>query len=239
VARPRLLLVPGISELEWQIKPLLAEWAEVASFDPPGVGANDEAWSREGVVRLGLEEVDRRGWERFVLVADWWGTPNAIGLLEARPDGVCGLAVGHAALSNRMSGDRAPITEEVWAALGALISQDYLGFVRHALRQLTQDSYDDELAMEMMNRVPVPVARAHWEAGCRDDFDLDAVLRDRELPLLFVKHDGCLLYTDEGFEDATAVFPAARVGVVSNTPTVHPGFAKALREFCADIPGFD
>jgi pimeloyl-ACP methyl ester carboxylesterase len=238
VSRPRLLLVPGISELEWQIKPSLEEWAEVASFDPPGVGASDEGWSRAGVVRAGLDELDRRGWERFVLVADWWGTLNAIALLEARPDGVSGFALGHAALSNRMSGPRAPITEEVWAALGALISQDYLGFVRHALRQLTQDAYDDELAMEMMNRVPVPVARAHWEAGSRDDYDLAAVLRARRLPLLLAKHKGCLLYTEEGFDDAVAAFPEARVCVVSNTPTVHPGFASALRDFCGEIPDF-
>jgi hypothetical protein len=36
--RPRLLLVPEFTELEWVIRPKLAEWAEVATYDPPGVG---------------------------------------------------------------------------------------------------------------------------------------------------------------------------------------------------------
>jgi hypothetical protein len=39
VTRPRLLLVPEFTEVEWtQIRPQLDEWADVASYDPPGVG---------------------------------------------------------------------------------------------------------------------------------------------------------------------------------------------------------
>ena len=41
VERPRLLILPEFTELEWTIIPLLEEWAEVASYDAPGVG--DEA----------------------------------------------------------------------------------------------------------------------------------------------------------------------------------------------------
>ena len=36
--RPRLLLVPEFTELQWTIKSDLEQWAEVRSFDPPGVG---------------------------------------------------------------------------------------------------------------------------------------------------------------------------------------------------------
>ena len=36
--RPRVLLVPTLTEVEWKIRPLIEEWAEVASFDAPGVG---------------------------------------------------------------------------------------------------------------------------------------------------------------------------------------------------------
>ena len=39
--RPRLLLVPSFTELEWGIRPELEEWAEVVSFDCPGVGGNE------------------------------------------------------------------------------------------------------------------------------------------------------------------------------------------------------
>ena len=35
--RPRVLLVPTLTEVEWKIRPLIEEWAEVASFDAPGV----------------------------------------------------------------------------------------------------------------------------------------------------------------------------------------------------------
>lgn len=38
MTRPRILLVPNFTELEWLVKPRLEEWAEVASYDPPGVG---------------------------------------------------------------------------------------------------------------------------------------------------------------------------------------------------------
>ena len=36
----RVLLVPTVTEVEWKIKPLLEEWADVASFDAPGSGPN-------------------------------------------------------------------------------------------------------------------------------------------------------------------------------------------------------
>jgi hypothetical protein len=31
-------LVPEFTELTWTIRPLLEEWADVLSYDPPGVG---------------------------------------------------------------------------------------------------------------------------------------------------------------------------------------------------------
>ena len=56
--RSRLLLVPSFTELEWEpIRPQLEEWAEVASFDLPGVGNEPgaERLDREIVVNRGLE----------------------------------------------------------------------------------------------------------------------------------------------------------------------------------------
>src|ERR671937_797305 len=35
---PRLLLVPSFTELEWGIRGSLEDWAEVATFDAPGIG---------------------------------------------------------------------------------------------------------------------------------------------------------------------------------------------------------
>ena len=58
--RPQILLVPSWSEVQWAIKPLLAEWADVASFDPPGVGAEPPAEGRipEAIVARGAAEID-------------------------------------------------------------------------------------------------------------------------------------------------------------------------------------
>jgi hypothetical protein len=61
--RPKLLLVPEFTELEWTIKPLLEKWAEVISFDLPGVGDEPpaERLDREAVVERALEKLDQRG----------------------------------------------------------------------------------------------------------------------------------------------------------------------------------
>jgi hypothetical protein len=78
MSRPRLLLIPEFTELSWTIKPQLAEWAEVASYDPPGVGAEPlpegdvASFTREVIADRGLEELDRLGWDRFFVLADGW-----------------------------------------------------------------------------------------------------------------------------------------------------------------------
>jgi hypothetical protein len=54
MSRPRLLLVPSFTELEGGILPLLEEWAEVATFDMPGVGeqpADEEAGAPAGAAQ--------------------------------------------------------------------------------------------------------------------------------------------------------------------------------------------
>jgi hypothetical protein len=71
------LLIPEFTELQWTIKPELERWAEVRSFDPPGVGAEpspDELsqLTRQAVVDRGLQELDRAGWESFFLAVDGW-----------------------------------------------------------------------------------------------------------------------------------------------------------------------
>src|SRR5918995_2092020 len=60
-ARPQILLVPSWSEVQWAIKPRLEEWAEVASYDPPGVGSEPPAEGSlpEAVVARGAAEIER------------------------------------------------------------------------------------------------------------------------------------------------------------------------------------
>jgi pimeloyl-ACP methyl ester carboxylesterase len=233
--RPRLLLVPGISELEWQIKPELDEWADVATYDPPGVGSDPEKWSIDACVERGLEELDQRGWDAYILVADGWGSWYGVGLLEARPEAVRGFALGHAALSNRMEGDRAPLRSEVWDVLRQLVAQGREKLSGFAIAQFTRDGYDENLAARMLDRIPTPTLTKMLDEGPEMSYDLEALLLPLGLPLLFAKHEECLLFTDEGFDDAVAAFPDARTCSMPKVCAASPVFASALKDFCAEI----
>ena len=232
--RPRLLLVPEFTELEWVIRPLLEEWAEVASYDPPGVGdePESETFDRAAIVRRGLQELDRRGWERCFVASDSWGIASAVQLAVARPDAVEGLALGHATLSFRREGPRAPINAGVHDAMAELVDKDHEQFLRYGAVQATGGSIDEEQAERMIERFPRDLIRRGWEMITRDDVDIGDLLEQLDCPLLFAKHQGCLGSTDEGFEDAVAAFPRARVVSVTDAPLTSEVFAEALREFC-------
>jgi pimeloyl-ACP methyl ester carboxylesterase len=253
MSRPRLLLVPPFSELQWVIRDSLDDWADTASFDPPGVG--DEPlpegfkldperpgilaeWRRMTVER-GLREVDRRGWERFVVVTDGDGGPVAVRLATERADSVQGLAIGHAALSRAMDGDRAALNRQVWEALGQLMKQDSESFVRYGIAQLTQGSLDDELAARMLERFPdMEIVAGLWNLLGQDPEPMEHELRalhERGIPFLLAKHEGCLGSTDEGYEDIVAAFPDARTVSCPEACEVSPAFAAALHEFCTEI----
>lgn len=243
--RRRLLLVPEFTELEWTIKPLLEEWAEVASYDPPGVGAesvsdselerisSDGAHRRGVIADRGIEEAARRGWDRFILVSDSGANHVASRLASERPDAVEAMAFGHACLSLESEGERAPINAEVRAAMEGLVGQNREEFVRHALTQLTGGAYDERLASQILERVPMKLLTRAWLQ--ETDEPADRLIRDLDLPLLLVKHEGCLLYTDEGFDDAVAAFPGARTAAVDDKPSVSDKFARLLREFCEEL----
>jgi pimeloyl-ACP methyl ester carboxylesterase len=237
--RPRLLLVPGFSELEWAIRPRLEEWAAVASYDLPGVGREplpDPAdFTRELIVRRGLDEIDRHRWERLFIVADGLGLAEAVRIAEARPKAVAGLVLGHAKLSYRRDGERPPISPEVWAAMTQLLNQDHVEFVRYGISQVTHGSVSEELAQQIVERYPKEIMARGWEVVGRDDVPIGEVLRKLDCPMLFAKHEGCLLSTDEGFEDAVSAFPDARTVVVPDAPSSSEEFAEALRAFCLDV----
>ena len=233
--RPRLLLVSGVSELEWQIKPQLEDWADVASFDPPGVGKSPDEWGIQAAADRALEQVDQRHWDEFVLVADAWGTWYVPRIIQLRPTALRGFALGHAALSARMSGERPVRRAAVWDALSALIAQGREQFARFAIPQFTRDGIDEDLAAEIIKRVPMPVFEAILEAGREVEYDFEDLLRSLNVPLLFAQHKDCVLYTDEGYEDAVAAFPVARTCLTEKTCSADPAFAIALRDFCAEI----
>jgi pimeloyl-ACP methyl ester carboxylesterase len=239
VTRPRLLLVPEFTEVEWtKIRPQLEAWADVASYDPPGVGDEPptDTLDREAIVRRGLDEIDRRGWERYFVASDSWGIASAVMLAASRPEAVDGLALGHAKLSFRRDGPRAPLNAGVIEAMTELVYTDHEQFLRHGVVQATGGSLSEEVAEQMIARFPRELMQRGWEMITRDDVDLGELLDTLDCPLLFGKHDGCLASTEEGFEDAVAAFPRAQTFVTHAAPLTTEEFAAALRRFCSSPP---
>jgi pimeloyl-ACP methyl ester carboxylesterase len=239
MSRPRLLLVSEFTELQWAIKPLLREWADVLSFDPPGIGgeplpagmADIGDLTRQAVVERGIEKLDTAGWERFFIIADGWGIASAVGIASKRRERVAGMALGHAALSNARHGERAPINSKVYDAFTQLINQDAPSFVRHGIAQVTKGGVDEELARRIIERIPTEFMIDGWAAFTADDDFSDALLA-LDCPLLLAKHEGCLMSTDEGFEDAAAALPQAETASFDDPPPASPRFAHAVRRFC-------
>lgn len=237
MARPQILLVPTLTELEWPIKPLLEEWADVASYDAPGVGGEPPP-RRAGpaaVVARGLAEVDRLGWDRYVVVGDEFGSYNAAQLAAARPESVRGVALGHASLSSRTSGPGAAIHEPVLSALNRLMSLDYGSYAR-ALTQVTRDAYDDGMCERYIERVPQEVNIAFFAALLEEPVEVEALLEPLDVPLALVEHVDCAMWTSEGFIEARAAFPRALTRSLSLKPSANPEFSQLLREFCAALP---
>ena len=237
--RPRLLLVPQLTELEWLIRPQLEEWAEVATYDAPGVGEEPpvDDFGSEAVARRGLDEAERHGWDRFFVAADEFGVAAATSLAVKARDRIEGIALGHARLSNSLEGDRAAVNRQVHEACVSMMQTDYRTFVRQ-LFKLTggEDSaggFGENLVEAYMARVPLDLDLPFWE---RRSFEGERIAermeRLRGLPVLLARHKGCLLFTDEGFEDAVAAFPDAVAVTCAEKPGTSPEFAHALREFC-------
>ena len=238
--RPCLLLVPQLTELEWLIRPQLEQWAEVLAYDAPGVGGAPEAQSSdpEAVARRGLEELDRSARDRCVVVADEFGVMAAAHVAAIAPDRVQAMAIGHARLSNDLAGDRAPLNREVYAALVALMKADPRTFVRQVFRltggETMEGGYGDDMVDAYMERVPVERALPFWEARPEDGDHIGDQLRNLEVPLLLAHHKGCLLYTDEGFEDAVKALPNAHTVSTDEKPSTSPEFARVLEAFCRE-----
>lgn len=238
--RPRLLLVPNLTELEWLNRPQLEEWAEVASYDAPGVGAEPPAddFGSKAIALRGLEELERRGWERCFVVADEFGVAAALHLAAGAPEVLQGLALGHARLSNRTDGPRAPLNREVHSACSSLIAKDTRSFIRQLFRmtggERMEGGYGEGMVEEYSRRVPVELMLPFWDSRPSEGTDFSPQLRELDTPLLLAQHDGCVLMTEEGFQDAVAALPHARAVTVDDKPSTSPEFARILRSFCAE-----
>jgi hypothetical protein len=237
MTRPRLLLLPSYSELEWVIRPQLEEWAEVAAFDAPGVGDEppSAAFDALAVAERAATEVDRLGWQSCVVSADEYSIAAALRFASRHRDAVQGLALGHACLSFSPEADPPAVNAEVRSAFIQVAELDDRTFIRH-VTQITQGFYGEELADRMLERIPTGVAQAYVRATMADSGDwIEGALRDLGKPLLFAEHDPCLLFTKDGYEAAVSAFPDSMRVSCREKPTVSPRFAEALREFCRGV----
>lgn len=237
--RPRLLLIPEFTELQWTIRPRLEEWADVRSFDAPGVGEEPRPAELAGVTRQiivdrALDEIESAGWDQFFVSADGWAVPVAVRLAKHRPEAVLGLGLGHAALSSMRSGPRAPMNGELYAAMNQLIENDAPSFIRHGIVQSTAGSIDEDVAEQMMSRIPADDIRVGWEILTAEE-SWEEDFRSLRQPALLAKHEGCLMSTEEGFEDAVAALPDAETIAVPAAPCTSDEFADALRQFCLNV----
>ncbi len=240
--RRRILLCPQFTEVEWTIAPRLSEWAEVATFDAPGVGDepipgdDPTRFDREMVVQRALQEVERLDWDSYFVVGDAWGTATAARIANARPAPVLGLALGHASLDYGTEGERAAVNGELVAAMTQLLRSDYDSFVRYGMTQFTQGAFDEETSGRIVARFPpMEVAATVWETLVERPEPLGEMLGQLDMPLLLAKHDGCLVFTAEGYEDAVAAFPQAHRASIPKAPSASDDFAAALREFCESV----
>jgi pimeloyl-ACP methyl ester carboxylesterase len=239
---PRLLLCPQFTEVEWTIAPQLAEWAEVATFDAPGVGdepmpdADLTDVGRELVVQRALQEVEERGWDSYFVVGDAWGTATAVRVAHSRPEHVLGLALGHACLSYDQGGQRPAVNKEVTAAMTQLLRSDYDSFVRYGMTQFTQGAFDEATSERIVARFPpMELASKVWEMNVERHEPIGQLLAQLDVPMLLAKHEGCLVFTDEGYEDAVRALPEARRTSVARASSASEEFAAALRDFCHSV----
>jgi pimeloyl-ACP methyl ester carboxylesterase len=247
VARPRILLVPSLTELEWTIRPLLEEWADVASYDGPGIGGEPSAdgTRSEATARRGLVELDRRGWERCVVVGDAFGIAAATLLAAARPEAVQGLALGHAMISFSRTGERPALNPAVADAYAQIAEMGVRAFVRHDLRTWQgqgeappgpdADEFAEAYLARVSHQATIDFPRELSGREAQLEQRLRSALRGLDAPLLLAQHRGCLVCTPEGYDDAVAAFPDAARAKTELKPSIDPAFAEILRGFCERI----
>ena len=230
-----------LTEVEWVISPLLAEWAEVASYDAPGVGAEPpvDDLGPYATGRRGLAELERRGWDRFVLVADEFGLAAASHIAAAAGSRLEGLALGHARLENSVDGDRPTLNREVLRGIQAMLRTDPRMFVRQMFKMTGGEDeaggYGEALIEEFVKRVPMELMVPFYEERTKDAEGMGERFADLDVPMLLAQHRGCLMFTDESFADAVAAFPQARTASFTEKPSTSPEFAETLREFCGSL----
>ena len=189
----------------------------LASYDPPGVGAEPLPEGERGFVHPGGDRGPwpRRarpsGWDRFFLLADSWAIPVAVSIAERRPGSILGIALGHAAVSISRHAERPTMVLRFTRPSPSSCT----GTARHSFATASlnrrRDPSSEELAERMAAAVSGGAPDRPLVGGHRRGRAVRATsLRGLDLPFLLAKHEGCLMSTDERFEDALKALPHAR-----------------------------
>jgi pimeloyl-ACP methyl ester carboxylesterase len=219
----RILYVPIFIAAEAErFAATVAEWADVESFDVPA----------EGGVEAALARLDALGWPDCIAVADSHAQHLAVELAMGHPDRVRGIALSHATARYSVSGPRTALNREVLSAAGQLLETDYMAFMR-AVTQLTQGGMPDAFVERWAARVPPERARALFNDLAEAEPPLAERLVDFDGPILLGAHTDCVLWTADGFDDATNALPAARAVRCTEIPVFDPAFGAALKELAA------
>ena len=218
--KARVLYVPLFIAAEAdRFAAVAVDWAEVTSFDVPV----------EGPVEAAHAHLDEVGWDECTLVVD--GYAQGLGVEIALHDAARfrAVAVGHAALRFSTQPPRPALHPDVVAAATQLLENDYMAFWR-AVTQLTQGGMPDAWVERWAASVPEERARAVFSGITDAAAPASEPLAQFNGQLLLAQHTDCVLWTDEGFEDAVAAFPDARVVRCREIPPFDPVFGEALRD---------
>ena len=172
------------------------------------------------------------GLDRFFVVADSWSIPTGVGVAGERVDKLAGLVLTHASITHSIEGERPSVSPEVYAVITQLIRQHAPAFVRHGITQVTGGSVDEDMADRILERLPTDDMLKSWEI-LTTPVDYADQLLGLDCPMLLVKHEGCLMNTEEGVRGCRRG-PArgGRTAAVPEAPPVSREFAEALRRFC-------
>ncbi len=200
------------------------DWAEVASFDVPA----------EQPVEAAHAHLDELGWDACTLVMDGYAQGLGVEVALHHPDRFRAVAVGHAALRLSTEPPRNALHPDVVAAATQLLENDYMAFWR-AVTQITQGGMPDEWVERWAASVPKVRAWAVFVEMTDAAAPAAEGLAEFDGPLLLAQHVDCVLWTDEGFEDAVAAFPEARVVRCREIPPFDPAFGEALRDLIGTV----
>lgn len=221
--KARVLYVPLFIEAESdRFAALVADWADVASFDVPV----------EAPVVAAHARLDELGWDQCVLVADGYSQRLGVAIALSRPDRFSAVAVGHAAKRFTTDPPRPALHPEVIAAARQLLETDYMAFWR-AVTQITQGGMPDAWVERWAAGVPQERAKAVLLDVTGAQPPASERLVEFTGPVLLAQHTDCVLWTPEGFEDIVSALPHARVVRCAEIPVFDPAFGDALRELAA------